>query len=863
VYCLFAWALACLLFSKPINLFLNWTGGFLFSFDEHSLRIYQWALIGLLVVYLAGRVIWFGRFLWGRFPVLYLGTPLLIWYLINEFFPVKPEIYFESLPDLENLNFFWLVFGLYLVDLFALTFLCLVKIEPQKNHSSFITDLAINPEKNEPDLLGFGNFAERIANEIKTVFSSESVVFGINGEWGEGKTSMINLIRKKLENENYTVVDFHPWKTNSGIAVNQLFFDVLKDGLKKKIFGINHKIDRYAEALLQLDNTGIGKTLWQLIFQSEPVEKQKEKLGESMKMLDKNLVVVVDDLDRLAKNEIADVLKIMRDTANFPNLVFLAAYDRHYLNMAIKDQINEHNYENYMDKIVLWEAPIYKPQPRKYVGILKEYFEEGYSKYHETIGSLFLVKYEVPIMTSNSSIISPILFYEVLDQCFNNLREVKRFYNAFSFEFRHIESKGVDFHDFFCLSLMKFKSKEYYNLFIKAFFQLNGTSGRTERTGKILDEHQKYIELIKIGEGKKYLENILIYLIKYNSSQSDNSGSFGFYKNWLLYFFLGNYEEITMSEFSAMLMAEDFNGFKEKIDSILENKKLMKQFSHEEIIFSLRGNFNMNEQASYIEYFKQLLWLSFKIDKSEFFKKCHFEIKLICSFKENEIKIIQENLKVFFEQEQVYRQMQYFFYYIINENINAPKISRNNSYIDLNIAIKYSRENFKYHLKIIQEINPETIQLFYCSYRKVGNMVKAISNATMIELMRSKIKNHPDDFLKYVVVLDSLITPKIQLESPYDYRYVEFLVGIFENPTAFEMFMIKTKFTSENRRAKVYLKYFRKILATNSENELFYPFTPTKNDYTKFFSRLDDIDVLLDWKLRAQIDRDLYNNNTK
>ena len=108
--------------------------------------------------------------------------------------------------------------------------------------------------------------------------------------------------------------------------MNQLFFDALKDGLKNKIWGINWQIDRYVGALLQLDKTGISKTIWQMVFQPDSVEKQKDKLAESMKLLDNNLIVVVDDLDRLAKNEIADVLKLMRDTANFPNLVFLAAY---------------------------------------------------------------------------------------------------------------------------------------------------------------------------------------------------------------------------------------------------------------------------------------------------------------------------------------------------------------------------------------------------------------------------------------------------------------------------------------------------------------------------------------------------------
>jgi hypothetical protein len=397
LYSLPIWLIVCLLFSKPINNLANFTGNALFQYDKSVLYdVLALILLVAFVIIRKNKIV--KTYCKGWILLFFIG--LLIWYIPVRFW-IEPKVNFIpfsfsfcnqfKLLDLLCIAFVFEIFQIrkeqkqYLKDLKNLkqTFR---KKKEQAKQSSFITDESYKPRYKAPtDLLGFNSFAERITTEIKTVSSSESVVFGINGEWGEGKTSTINLIRKQLNDDDYTVVDFHPWKTNSGKAMNQLFFDALKDGLKNKIWGINWKIDRYADALLQLDKTGISKTIWQIMFQPDSVEKQKEKLAESMKLLDKNLVVVVDDLDRLAKNEIADVLKLMRDTANFPNLVFLAAYDRKYLNEAIKEEINGHNYENYMDKIVLWEYKLPKQEQTTFLSYLAELLIRKFPEFADEI----------------------------------------------------------------------------------------------------------------------------------------------------------------------------------------------------------------------------------------------------------------------------------------------------------------------------------------------------------------------------------------------------------------------------------------------------------------------------------------------
>jgi hypothetical protein len=816
LFCIAIWVIACLLFSKPINALIGKIGATIFSHDSLSVSIYRWTITSSLFIYLILRLLFFKRILWGQFPFFKIGIFIAVWHFSNFFVEVKPGIRVEPISDSSSLNFLWLFYCFCLVDFLCMVIYYSIKVVPRSDtESSFITDIAFDPkDKDQTEKLGFENFAKRIAEEIKTVSSKESVVFGINGEWGEGKTSMINLIRQQLEDEKYTVVDFHPWKTNSGKAMNQLFFDALKDGLKNKIWGINWQIDRYADALLQLDKTGIGKVIWQFISQPDSVEKQKQKLAESMKLLDNNLVVVVDDLDRLAKNEIADVLKLMRDTANFPNLVFLAAYDRAYLDEAIKSEINPHNYKNYMDKIVLWEAPIYRPQPRTYVDVLQGYFNDGFKNYANEIDALFLVKYDRQIILPGSSSISntPTLFYEVLNDCFRNLREVKRFYNAFSFEFRHIENKGVDFHDFFCLALMKFKSKEYYIQFKNVFHQLNHP---TEKATKIVSDPHKYINKIE-KKDEKYLENILIKLIQYNSSSQGNSGSFGFYKNWPLYFHLGNNDNLTTSELALLLNEYTFEEFKFNVINYFE---VIKRFGEYEVLEMISNSNNPN-----VENYKRLIWLSIQFDDQSFYQKTITYLRI----SDPEEMSHGSELIDFINTEDIKEKAKKIIGLMvenrkeeINKGLYHPSFPQPNKQeefcIDTISAISFFQNEFKEFVGSEKGISIKVIKLYYFSYQNVNNEMRIENDQGIIQLMREKANKYPDEFIKFLIVEYIHFSPSDEIE----FTFCDFLLLIFKDKNDLLDYLKPENYAKEKKKAKIFYEYAKETVSEKMQAEKF------------------------------------------
>jgi predicted KAP-like P-loop ATPase len=59
-------------------------------------------------------------------------------------------------------------------------------------------------------------FAKRIADTLRDREDPSCIVLGIYGAWGEGKTSVLNIIEAELEkSEKVVVVRFNPWYFSS------------------------------------------------------------------------------------------------------------------------------------------------------------------------------------------------------------------------------------------------------------------------------------------------------------------------------------------------------------------------------------------------------------------------------------------------------------------------------------------------------------------------------------------------------------------------------------------------------------------------------------------------------------------------
>ena len=53
------------------------------------------------------------------------------------------------------------------------------------------------------------------------------------GEWGSGKTSLLNLTKQNLKNSNIKIIEFNPWLYSSYNQLVEQFLDELINEIKK------------------------------------------------------------------------------------------------------------------------------------------------------------------------------------------------------------------------------------------------------------------------------------------------------------------------------------------------------------------------------------------------------------------------------------------------------------------------------------------------------------------------------------------------------------------------------------------------------------------------------------------------------
>lgn len=315
----------------------------------------------------------------------------------------------------------------------------------------FVLDEPIH-ENPQEDILKRSPFAESIANKLlRTKLSEGSFAIGIVAPWGYGKTSFVNLIKYHL-GDRAIVMDYSPWVYGKGSNLTQAFFAELSKKLSCYNRSLNHQIKAYASLLGKTDSTLLQllSSAYALFHQDESLETIKGTLEKTLQSIPKPIVVVVDDLDRLIGEEIMEVLQLMRNGASFPNLYFIAAYDKNYMVKTISEQNKVIMPDIYLEKIFQIEYAIPKFEKK----VLQDVLFESCCKF--MVSKRDVEDLKVTVYDSSGS------RDFVIDEL-RNLRDVKRFTNALHSSYPHLAGEIV-LKDLMNITLLKVKYKEAFDL---------------------------------------------------------------------------------------------------------------------------------------------------------------------------------------------------------------------------------------------------------------------------------------------------------------------------------------------------------------------------------------------------------------
>lgn len=223
-------------------------------------------------------------------------------------------------------------------------------------------------EKPEQDEFGYWPFAKALSRAIRTTPSPKGLVMSLNGPWGSGKSSLINLIRHDLATLQAEtaplIVEFNPWWFSGSEQLATQLLTQLNRRLRlegsESLRKIGDLIGEYSGSLATVVSTAAGIPLLdkpikfllsKLKRTPADVRTMKGKLSEAMAKLDRRILIVVDDIDRLTPVEMMEVFKVVKGLGDLPNVIYLLVFDWTVVASALQHQLRTEG-SNYLEKIV-------------------------------------------------------------------------------------------------------------------------------------------------------------------------------------------------------------------------------------------------------------------------------------------------------------------------------------------------------------------------------------------------------------------------------------------------------------------------------------------------------------------------------
>jgi len=270
--------------------------------------------------------------------------------------------------------------------------------------------------RREDDRLGFAPVAEHLARAIADQPATQGFVLGIEGKWGSGKSTLINLTIESLKSYGGSapeIISFSPWLVGNRDELLRSLFDDLataavqidpveaptsdasgwlvkkfnrdehwklkqKERVKKALGGKLKAFGSVAGTLGKLTKVastfgvvgaGIASSAIERsadaakeLIAGGSVSKRKSDLVHALRLLSRRIVVFIDDLDRLEPREASEVLRLIRAVADFPNIIYILSYDPEVVAQTLSKAVQVDDGAAFLEKIVQVSFRVPRPE---------------------------------------------------------------------------------------------------------------------------------------------------------------------------------------------------------------------------------------------------------------------------------------------------------------------------------------------------------------------------------------------------------------------------------------------------------------------------------------------------------------------
>lgn len=323
------------------------------------------------------------------------------------------------------------------------------------------------------DSFGRLNFAKVLVNEIIMLDNKQSAyTIGLNAKYGMGKTSFMIQMQNLLEQHKTSYVCISPWSCTSNGQIVKDFFHCISGVIGRKMgLEINKLLNIYKNLILDVQHAYKIKAFDDLLKNEKSIYEVYEEIKTKLSICKEKIVVFIDDVDRLQASELAMIIQLIRNTGNFPYVVFMLFYDKDYMVKALEQNKSITDADEYLKKIInvelmfpAYDAEIYRSTITSSIdGILRLIISDAHER--ETIVTSFIER-----MLPKSGILS----IDYLEYAFPNYRDLKRFISMFSLDLKMLLSANqdkvecwkdeIDVADLILIELLKYVRPDLYEM---------------------------------------------------------------------------------------------------------------------------------------------------------------------------------------------------------------------------------------------------------------------------------------------------------------------------------------------------------------------------------------------------------------
>ncbi|EKE03606.1 MAG: KAP family P-loop protein [uncultured bacterium] len=298
----------------------------------------------------------------------------------------------------------------------------------------FLTDKPI--KSFEEDTLGRSDFAKSLAKSIVWHESQDNLVIGLYGNWGFGKTSIINMAMEHINSlskdkeQKPIIIKFNPWNFTEQNQLVFQFFKHLSYTFKTynspEFQSLGDKLQTVAKIFQPFSLTHLLNNLHNPTHnindlngaEQENLACIKKEIDEILKTIQNKIIIVIDDIDRLNGIEIKQTFQLVKTLADFPNTVYILSFNKDVILKTLEETLKGCSGADYIEDII--QVPFVVPTiPESKV----------YKLLHSEIEEL--LKDEKDRFTED--------YWKILYDCglkrfFKDIRNINRYMNVLKFD---------------------------------------------------------------------------------------------------------------------------------------------------------------------------------------------------------------------------------------------------------------------------------------------------------------------------------------------------------------------------------------------------------------------------------------------